>query len=198
MGLVKWFNENQGFALSVLTFAYVVCTGVIVVVMSRANTLTRHSLKQAVDLERQRSRPVVIFDVELRPNYLLCAILKNIGLTAAYHIKVECEPALMNEFSNKPSTLTSTEIEFLAPQRRIADIVANVGRHPSEGERPAETVKGIVCYKDAAGNQYAEPFSIDLRQERKLVVFSEDRIANEIRTLSSTIKDIARRLGATP
>jgi hypothetical protein len=197
MQFINWLNQNQGFALSVLTLAYVICTAVIVVVMTRANTLARQGLRQAVDLERQRSRPVVIFDVELRPNYLLCGILKNIGFTAGYHIKVECEPALMNEFSNKPSTLTSTEIEFLAPQRRIADIVANVGRHHSEGERPAETVKGRVCYKDAAGNQYAEPFSIDLRQERKLVVFSEDRIANEIRTLSSTIKDIARRLGAT-
>lgn len=195
MDLVKWFNENQGFALSVLTFAYVVCTGIIVYVMSRANALTRDSLKQAVDLERQRSRPVVIFDVELRPHYLLCAIVKNIGVTAAYHVKVECEPALMNEFSSKASRLISTEIEFLAPQRRIADIVANVGRHLREGEQPAEMIKGLVCYKDAAENQYAEPFSIDLAQERKLVVFSEDRIANEIRGISSMLKDIARKLG---
>ena len=190
MDLVKWFNENQGFALSVLTFAYVVCTGIIVFVMSKANT-------QAVDLERQRSRPIVIFDIELFPRYLLCATLKNIGLTAAYHVKVECEPALINEFRDEPSKLTTSEVEFLAPQRRIADVLADVGRHPREGEQPVEIVKGRVCYKDAEGNSYAEPFSIDLAQERRLVIFSEGQIVNEVRGISITLKNIARKLGVT-
>lgn len=198
--IITWLNNNQGFALSLLTLAYVICTAVIVRKMASANSLTQQSLRQGVELERQRSRPYVMFDVESRPNQLVYAVVKNTGLTAAYHVKVHCDSPLSNEFRHAPSTLVSNEIEFLAPQRTLEDIIANVGHFPSEASRTTEStcevIKGHVAYEDAQGNKYREVFSVDLAQNKKRVIFQPDRIARDLGVLTSTVNAIARKIGA--
>ena len=201
--IITWLNTNQGAMLSLLTFAYVVCTAVIVVKMASANSLTQHSLRQAVELERQRSRPYVVFDVEYRANQIVYAVLKNTGLTAAYHVKVHCHAALINEFSRAPSSLVSTEIEFLAPQRTLEDIVANVGHFPSESEKPGpETIKGHVAYEDAQGARYSEPFSLNLAQHRKRVIFQPrgqfqcNYTPREVSTFTSSVNSLTSSVDA--
>ena len=110
--------------MAILTLVYVVATLSIAIIMVLANFLSSKSLAQALELEKLRSRPYLVFDLESR-NGLIHAILKNLGKTAAYSAKVSVTPQLTRviECQDWESPLTSSEIAFVAPNREISDMI---------------------------------------------------------------------------
>jgi hypothetical protein len=98
----NWLNQNQGFVIAVLTFVYVITTVVIAALSIKATSLSKKHLETMVDLERNRLRPYVLFNIsssiEKRCTY---ASVKNHGLTAAYKIKVRIDPPLTITTSNR-------------------------------------------------------------------------------------------------
>ena len=190
--MIAWLNANNGFVMVLLTLAYVLCTGAIVIFMIQANNIAQKNLRQLLELEKRRSRPYVIFDIECRSNQLLYAVLRNVGLTAAYHINVNCEPALINTFREKPSVLSTGETLFLAPQRTLEDIIENVG-HRGYIATPV-LIHGSVDYQDADGTKYKDPISIDRSRETERLNFERDSLGQEIRGVKSALEKISNQL----
>src|SRR6185437_15904891 len=79
----------MGCSVAVLTFVYVVATIIIAVLSIKTTGLAQKNLDTALELEKNRLRPYVIFNlsssIRKKSTY---ASIKNYGLTAAYNIKV--------------------------------------------------------------------------------------------------------------
>lgn len=89
--MIEWCNMNSGFVMAVLTFIYVVATIIVAALMVRANRLTAHSTNTAVQLDKERSKPSVVF--ELLPDIPFFNLrIRNIGLTTAHNIKFHVSP----------------------------------------------------------------------------------------------------------
>src|SRR5262245_28625916 len=100
--MIEWLNRYQGLILAALTAIYVFATIVMARMMSRSNELMRKSLDLAVHFERARSRPFVLFDIVLE-DHIARLQLRNVGRTAARHVKVHLTPAVYIE-SNSSTT----------------------------------------------------------------------------------------------
>jgi hypothetical protein len=63
MRLMNWLNQNQGFVMAMLTFVYVIATIVIAVLSVKSNRLAQQNVETIVELEKNRLRPYVIFNL---------------------------------------------------------------------------------------------------------------------------------------
>jgi hypothetical protein len=149
---LNWLNANQGSALVILTLVYVVATITMVCVMAHTNRLT-------LRLEEQRSRPMVVFSMVQREDWVQ-AILKNSGVTPAYDVTVTCTPSLTRVGANTELALTAHSTTFLPPQESITDLI-DVG-HQFFQRYPNPVFTAVVKYKDKAGRSYEEEFRTDL------------------------------------
>src|SRR2546423_3644195 len=108
MRIVNWLNQNQGFVMAILTVVYVVTTIIIALLTLKATRLSRKNLDMALELERNRLRPYVLFNISssiAQKNTF--ASIKNLGLTAAYNIRVSIKPKLAQFGEERASSLTS-------------------------------------------------------------------------------------------
>src|SRR5437016_13349999 len=84
--------------MACLTLVYVVTNVIMAIIMLRANNLSRQNLTQAMELERMRSRPYLVFDVEMRHN-AIHAVLRNMGQTAAFNVEINISPQIKGMIS---------------------------------------------------------------------------------------------------
>lgn len=128
------------------------------------------SCVNAVDLERGRVRPFVIFDIILRPPFVLVS-LKNIGQTPAFNVQVTASPSIEvllggeNVYPSEeraiPMAFIARPVAMLAPQREISSVMGT--RKRVKAAHPTLRFEGTVSYRDAGGDPYSEePFTIDL------------------------------------
>ncbi len=177
--MIEWCNDNQGFALVVLTAVYVIATITMVAVMAWSNRL-------AVDLERARSRPYVIFDIVMT-NKLVEAVLKNIGGTAAHNVRVTLSPSISSPiYGGKDLGLLRGPIRFVAPRREIRDFIAS-GPVFLE-QNPDAQFHGQVEYEDAQGRPYSEPLHIDLNFHRGTGNIEREDIGRELRKIRELLE----------
>ena len=165
---VQWLNDNGGFVMAMLTAAYVGTTLIMAKHMSRANKLASDSLALVAKLEGQRSRPYLVFDLESRRK-IVTAVLRNIGKTPAYNVKVAVSPALEHSdtLGNKALSLVTGAIRMVAPSREFTDVVDSGPAFYQRYETPRFT--GAVSYEDSEGTQYEESFDIDMTFEATLL-----------------------------
>ncbi|MFH0777234.1 MAG: hypothetical protein V2A71_01255 [Candidatus Eisenbacteria bacterium] len=110
--MVRWCNDNSGFVIAVLTLVYVVCTVILSNSAKRANALAADNLSQALELERRRTRPRIIFNLENRERFIH-AVLRNFGLDPAFDVSVTIRPRLEHVAGNlkgKESSLTNANL----------------------------------------------------------------------------------------
>ena len=154
--LITWMNQNNGFLLGLLTFAYVITTIVMVFIMFQSH-------KQTCQLEESRLRPMVLFNIESDGDRV-GAWLKNFGVTPAYNVRVSCTPPLerfkKSAGSGGTSVLIDNTFPFLAPNQIIPDSIDVSHQFFENGKTPCFT--GHVQYEDHMGKQHSEPFKIDL------------------------------------
>lgn len=156
MGVImNWLNANQGFVMALLTLVYVVATVFMAGLMVRSNRLTRRQL------DEQRSRPAVIFNILSRGSSFY-AVLKNHGPTPAYAVSVSCAPPLVSHLGGKDmeTALTAHPVSFLPPQQELADFIDFSPEFCRRYPEPIFT--GKVQYKDSSDNLYTQDFRIDL------------------------------------
>lgn len=193
MTVLRWLNQNQGFVTSVLTLVYVIATLCIVFVALRANRLSAKQLTQALELERHRSRPYVIFDLEPRLG-IVYVVLRNIGATPAHKVRVSVTPLLETVINGEQvqSALTKGDIGFIAPGRRLEDILdagaVVLQRYP----KPLFT--GSVSYGDGEGAHYEESFRIDLSLEMDTAAVLIDTQGSDTDRIIRALREIAGRL----
>jgi hypothetical protein len=188
--MVEWLNQNQGFITAFLTFVNVFITVFLAYIAwktskisieakeisNQAKEISEKHLKLVADLEKQRSRPYVLFNL-YNENGRTFATVKNYGLTSANDVKISVEPKLIRASSHGESILTSQTIFFLPPNFEIKD---NVGT-TSDFYQNFEEAKfsGKVNYKDSFGNEYENDFYIDLDAFKRRI-FTKDVSTKEI------------------
>ena len=188
MRFVNWLNQNQAVVMASLTFVYVITTIGIAAVSVWSTTLAHRNLKTIKELEENRLRPYVIFNlsssIRKKSTY---ASIKNYGLTAAYNIKVSINPALAHHYDGQ-SPLTHRDILFLPPNERVTDLIDS---SPAFHQKyPQSIFEGIVQYEDSKGTKYKEPFRIDLTFLKKRMYVRETSLGDELKELNKTLRSI--------
>lgn len=192
MRIINWLNQNQGFVMAVLTLVYVVTTVVIALLTLKATRLSQKNLDTAIELEKGRLRPYVLFNISSsiakRNTY---ASIKNLGLTAAYKVKVSIKPKLEHHYDVE-SPLTSRDILFLPPGEEVTDVIDS---SPAFHQKYLEPLfEGVVEYEDSKANKFKEPFRIDLTFLKKRIYVREASVGDELKQVNETLTVIAKQL----
>lgn len=192
MRFVNWLNHNQGFVMAILTFVYVIATIVIAGLSVKGTRLAQKNIETMVDLERNRLRPYVLFNltssIRKKSTY---ASIKNHGLTAAYNVKVSIEPPLVHHYDGQ-SPLIRRDILFLPPHEEVTD---HIDSSPAFHQQyPQPVFEGAVQYEDSNGRKYSEPFRIDLTFLKKRMYVRDASVADELKQLNKTLELINRKL----
>jgi hypothetical protein len=194
MACVKWFNDNQGFVMALLTLVYVVTTVAIALLTLRATNLSRKHLETAINLEKNRLRPYVIFNISsstITRNTF--ASIKNLGLTAAYNIKVSITPKLNHSFADEMEcALTASNILFLPPSEEMIDVLGVSADFHQQNPEPI--FHGKVEYEDIEKNKYTEPLQIDLDFLRHRIYSGAKTVEGELEKLNKTLVTISEQL----
>ncbi len=145
-------------------------------ISSRAVEISQKQLEKVTELEENRVRPYVIFNIVSGENLVTLAGIKNYGLTAAYNVKVTITPNLDRAFhqENDESVITSETFSLLPPNFEITD---SLGGSPDFYQKYEEPIfSGVISYKDINGKVYEEKFQINLNSTSKRLWTSEREI----------------------
>ena len=193
MRIVNWLNQNQGFVMAILTVVYVVTTIIIALLTLKATRLSRKNLDMALEIEKNRLRPYVLFNISSSiAQKSTFASIKNLGLTAAYNVKVSIKPKLAQFGEERESSLTSRNILFFPPGEEVTDVIdSSPAFHQSY---PEPVFEGVVEYEDSNGSKFKEPFRIDLTFLKKRIYVREASVTDELKQVNETLAVIAKHL----
>jgi hypothetical protein len=184
---IQWCNQNAGFVSAILTFSYVAATIWLVL-------LSRRQLHLALQLERDRLRPVVIIDlvVELP---LVHLSIKNFGPTTARDVKIQVTPPIQSVYGANPSgsyeraepiPVLENGVPMLPPGKEIRGLVGQWTHVNSYN--PTMRFIGEISYWNTEGRSfYREPINVDLssvvrlRQIQRYTVHDLAKILKDIR-----------------
>lgn len=195
MCMVKWLNDNQGFVMAMLTLVYVLTTGGIVVLMLRANKISQQNLDTAIQLDRNRSRPYVLFNITSSTSHHIYATVKNLGLTAAYNVHVSINPKLeyiSQGQEKRESALTSQKISFLPPNEEVTDLIDTTEAFYQSYSAPI--FEGSITYEDSTALKYKEHFRINLTYRMKRSFVREREVIDELRDLNQILAELSKYL----
>ncbi len=199
--MIDWCNVNAGFVTSILTLVYVVATLITVAIMINANRLNRKATETAVELERQRSRPVIIMEFQ-RDSIIWTLRIKNAGLSLAQNISFSITPepkicfskinAIQDEKTELRLPLFQNGMPSLAPDGEITTALGTLARMKESfgGLR----FQGTIKYTDEGGTAYTSPVDIDLSVYESLTYVSRKglhEIGNEIEKIQKELRLLA-------
>jgi len=193
MDVIEWLNSNQGAVMALLTALYVVATASMMRSMSRSNRLAQLSLSQSMLLDRQRTRPYVVFDLDFGNECSGCvhAVLVNKGLTAAYNVKVSITPAIevvWGSDSPRPSGLIELPMASMAPGHREVDFLDTIpGFHQRQ---PDASFRGELVYEDASGTRYREPISFDFNYRKHVGAARSGNMHDDLQQIQKQLSEL--------
>jgi hypothetical protein len=190
--IVNWLNQNQGLVMTVLTLVYVVATLAIVFLTLKATRLSQKTVDTAIALEKNRLRPYVLFNISSSiANKTTYASIKNLGLTAAYKVRVSIQPKL-EHLHDVESPLTARDILFLPPGEEITDVIDS---SPAFHQKyPNPLFEGTVEYENSDADKFQEPFRIDLTFLKKRLYVRQSSVVDELNQVNETLAVIAKHL----
>lgn len=192
MRIIDWLNHNQGIVMVVLTLVYVVATIAIVFLTLKATRVNQKTLDTAIALEKSRLRPYVLFNISSSiANKTTYASIKNLGLTAAYKVRVSIQPKL-EHLHDVESPLTARGILFLPPGEEITDVIDS---SPAFHQKyPNPLFEGTVEYENSEADKFQEPFRIDLTFLKKRLYVRQSSVVDELNQVNETLAVIAKHL----
>jgi len=192
MQTVNWLNQNQGFVMAMLTLVYVVTTIIIALLTLKATTLSKKNLDMAIELEKNRLRPYVLFNISSSiAKKTTYASIKNLGLTAAYNVRVSIQPKLEHLYDGE-SPLTAREILFLPPGEEVTDVIDS---SPAFHQKyPNPLFEGAVEYENLDADKFNEPFRIDLTFLKKRLYVRDSSVIDALNQVNETLAVIAKHL----
>lgn len=187
---ISWTNENSGFLTLLLTCVSAAATAIAVIVSLCANRISAKSLKQAIQIEKDRNRPYVIFDIEYGKS-CMHAKLKNIGQTAAINVSIKIEPELATSWVPSPK-LPTNKISFLAPDRTLLELIGTASGFFEKYKDPK--FSGELNYSDSSGETYTEKFFLDLTYLIGFSPVASPDVGKELEKLVREVQTLSRRM----
>ena len=191
--LVTWLNANQGFAISLRTLIYVLATVVIVIVQIRANRLSAKNIETIVSLEKERTRPSLLFRLEPRDHGFVFVSVRNIGESTAFDVEIEVAPEPKRDVDGREGIRFLQEgIASLPPGGELSTLVCRF----EELKRQCDELffEGEVKYRRRDGTIYEEPFKIDLSAHEDLLHFEENTVHDVAKLLKKFRRDFRKLL----
>ncbi|MDK2858069.1 MAG: hypothetical protein PWQ89_1188 [Verrucomicrobiota bacterium] len=192
--MIDWCNTNQGFVMAVLTLVYVIATIAIVLLARHSNKIAQANLKTLVDLEREKSRPLI--DVDLVPDSVFLSLhVSNRGLTPAYDVKFSINPSLAYLEGNGQSTplgILDDGLASLAPGSTTKTLIGSFKE--LKDANPSLQYTGEVVFKSADNQSYKSPVNIDLRWRENNHYIHRNTIhdvAEQLKEIKQEFKHIA-------
>jgi len=188
--IIEWCNKNNGFLMALLTLVYVAATIWLV-------HLSRKQIKLAIDLEKNRTRPFVIFDFVFE-RFMMCLQIKNIGQTSACNIRINISPTikiLLGKRNNISGLIDGNNINFIqngipsmAPNRTITTII---GRWDDMKMcYPEMKFRGTISYNDFDEKKYYDNIDIDLSLYEGLMYSDKKDINDVVKQIEEIAKNI--------
>lgn len=192
--MIVWFNQNQGFVLSVLTAVYVIATLIILCFMSHSNRIAARSIEISQRLHHEQTRPYVEFDIVYRDSSIY-AELQNHGKTAAFDVHVSLEPQLNSIGGKRVSTLLRNTIGMLAPGREISDFIDVSHQFHEQNQLQ---FSGTVTYRDTSGENYQEDVNLDLQYYKETLTVARRDVGQELERMREELQRINQTLTKPP
>ena len=198
MGIIDWANSNEGFAFVLLTSIYVIATIIIVLVMLRSNSIQLRQITLLKDIEEERSRPLVIFYLNFskRNTHVVDAVIRNIGESPAYDIKISILPEMRRFWNSGIKDLNPVEegFQFLPPGEKIIDSLGMVSNFHKVYEGVVFKIK--IEYRSASGKSYSSEHNLnyDYRTRIGPANVSKKDIGNILEKMEKSIGEIASKI----
>jgi hypothetical protein len=211
MTLVEWFNNNDGFAMALLTAVYVLATLAIVIESRRTSRLQKRLLEQSEAAERSRKRPYVIFSIDFEriqgrneSSTYVYATVRNVGVTSAHDVVVTTTPDLKGRLGidskmRHPATVGSV-IAFMPPNYELKDLVAYAPFLFQDNKDEELRFQIGVAYKDSVGETYSEQYVIDVAAQKESSDIERAealiglKLVEQAGRISRSLENIARTL----
>jgi len=202
MAVFEYLNDNQGAVMALLTAVYVVAAVVTTWIVRRSNRLVRESndlarqaLEQNLRLERERSRPYVIFDFIIKST-CLHAVLQNIGKTPAVNVRVALDKPVKRLGPEEAIPFTRHPIAFMAPGRTVMDFINVAHQFFKDHESPIFTVS--IEYEDTSGTSFSEKVVVELEHQKGLShIVPKNHMqeaAKELKTIAKHLQELRRSM----
>lgn len=185
---IKYSDNHSGAVMAFLTLVYVLASILMAYAMFRANRLSNYSILESKQLEMERKRPFVIFDIEIHNNVFFY-VVKNIGLTPAKSIKISVSPEPKHKTTPFPAFLKN-KISFLAPGRSLESMLDTTASFLRKNIDITLDVK--LEYEDVLRNLYSESIPISFKEISNIVPVQNqktqyDKISEEIKGIKDEI-----------
>lgn len=216
--MIEWLNQNQGFIMAILTFVYVIATIFLVyiawktskisteakeisedakLISSRAVEISQKQLEKIAELEENRVRPYVLFNIFSDENSRTYSHIKNYGLTnygltAAFNVKVSIIPELKIHGTEELDTLSSNLIKMLPPDFELKSVVG--ATHEFHTVYPQSKFDGFIEYENSKTKTFKESFSLDLSFMKRRIRAEEKSVTDELQTISSKLEKISEEI----
>jgi hypothetical protein len=207
--ITTWINDNTGVVMSALTIAYVVTTGLILWEARRSNKHHAKAIQQASDLEAQRSRPYLVFNIDpvLRTtsnysaDWYFEASLTNSGRTSAHNVRIRTDPQLLapagygdgDKVVYRTPTMVTSQISIVPPGNVDVESLGPTDLLFKQFEHDTLIFQAMLSYESSDGRCFEDQYSIDLA-ERKDRVGSADPMDTLRYSQVDTLSKIADQL----
>ena len=168
--LITWFNTNNGFAMVVLTFVYVVATALICYFNYKSakatNDQTHESYKQFIENSRAHVVPKII---ELEGE-MLCLSFQNIGKDIATDVVIKVNESWLKklkntatfpETANKLRTIKKKKL-FLTVEQQLCYGLCIPGNGYDDFKVLGETILKVDISYKTLGNFYEDHYEMPL------------------------------------
>lgn len=155
--MIEWLNMNQGFAMAILTFVYVVATVIIVY-------YNHKSIKELQETREAEGRPYVFTYLHKDPRDLCFYLrIKNYGKSGAKIKHLEIKPKL-KLVDNKVET-EFTKNMILAPNQMVQFIVLEKSEETTKNDYTVE-----LKYASLGNNEknYSEKYDLVIQYSHQM------------------------------
>ena len=205
--LITWFNTNNGFAMVVLTFVYVIATALICYFNYKSakatNDQTQESYKQFIENSRAHVVPKII---ELEGE-MLCLSFQNIGKDIATDVVIKVNESWLKklettttfpETANKLRTIKKKKLFLTVEQQLCYGLCIPENGHDDFKVLGETILKVDISYK-TLGNFYEEYYEMPLDGYNFLVNSSDyarltKKQIQEMKNTNKELKKITRSL----
>ena len=200
--LITWFNTNNGFAMVVLTFVYVVATALICYFNYKSakatNDQTHESYKQFIENSRAHVVPKII---ELEGE-MLCLSFQNIGKDIATDVVIKVNESWLKKLKNTatfPETANKLRKKkkkklFLTVEQQLCYGLCIPGNGYDDFKVLGETILKVDISYKTLGNFYEDHYEMPL-DGYNFLVNSSDYVRltkKQIQEMKNTNKELKK------